>query len=116
VERAWRWCRRKPALAASDFALAAVSAAVIISVCFVIYLARISREEQLRFAELALEKGLDRCMRGQVIEGMVWLAHSLEIAPAHAPDLDRVIRTNLAGWRRWLNPVLPHEDKVVAVA
>src|SRR5437899_7855495 len=38
AERAWRWCRRKPGLAAaSALALAALTAAVVVSIHFVMY-------------------------------------------------------------------------------
>src|SRR5262249_32872864 len=56
-------------------------------------------ESQRHLAELALDKGLTLCEQGEVGRGMLWLAHSLELAPPGAEGLGRVIRTNLAGWR-----------------
>ncbi len=52
---------------------------------------------------LALDRGLMLCEQGDVGRGLLWLARSLEIAPAEAADLQGTIRTNLAAWRRQLH-------------
>jgi WD40 repeat protein/tRNA A-37 threonylcarbamoyl transferase component Bud32 len=50
-------------------------------------------------ARLALTEGLERCQKGDVPAGMLWLARSLEIAPDDSADLQRVIRLNLSAGR-----------------
>src|SRR5262249_91564 len=80
------------------------------------YQSKVIKEKQLRLAESALNNGLAKCTEGKVSEGLLWLSQSLETAPADAHELDRVVRANRASWRRLLDPVLPHDDKIVAVA
>jgi WD40 repeat protein/tetratricopeptide (TPR) repeat protein/tRNA A-37 threonylcarbamoyl transferase component Bud32 len=70
-------------------------------------------------AEMALDKGLTLCEQGDVRVGMLWLARSLEIAGGDAPDLEYVIRANLAYWRDQLQALLavfPHNGPVMGVA
>jgi WD40 repeat protein/serine/threonine protein kinase len=77
------------------------------------------REAQRLSANLALDRGLDVCEKGDAGSGMLWLARGLEVAPADGSDLRRVIRTNLAAWhykRHPLSTLLPHEGGVYAVA
>jgi WD40 repeat protein len=134
-ERIWRWCRRNPSLAkAAGLAGAALVTAAILAVVLVVHLSHAAtdlRHEQQKTqaelakaqrlsASLALDRGLSLCDEGEVGRGILWLAHSLEIATeANAQDLDRTIRTNLAGWRRQIPPLrvsLPHPANVDAVA
>jgi WD40 repeat protein/serine/threonine protein kinase len=134
-ERLWRWCRRNPALGATGaLALAAGVAVVLISILFGIREHRATeriRREQTRTAAalkaaqrlsatLALDRGLTLCEQGDGGRGLLWLAHSLEIAAqADDPHLDRLIRANLSGWQRRLSQlkrILPHGDEVCAVA
>src|SRR5207249_690125 len=52
-------------------------------------------------------------------QGMLWLARTLELAPAGETDLVRVARINLDGWRRRLAPlkaILSHQGDVVAIS
>jgi WD40 repeat protein len=114
AERAWRWGKRNPALAAASvLAAAGLAAALAVTVWFGLYQYRAAAESrrerqqtanalaesQRHLAELALDKGLTLCEQGEVGRGMLWLAHSLELVPPEAGGLGRVIRTNLAGWR-----------------
>jgi WD40 repeat protein/serine/threonine protein kinase len=73
-----------------------------------------------RLAENYLDRGLTACSaEGNPALGGLWLARALEAAPERAADLQRVIRTNLAGWRPRLHPlkgVLAHPGWVQAVA
>src|SRR5262249_50059891 len=57
-------------------------------------------------ANLALQEGLEHCeLLGDVHRGLPLLAYALELAAlAEAPDLERVIRVNLAEWGRHLTP------------
>jgi WD40 repeat protein len=136
AERAWRWCRRQPALAAAlGLAAVALVAVAVVSSLFAVHLSdsvdRISEEKdraenagqrarealgeaerrQRQAATLALGQGLSLCENMEVSRGMLWLAHSLEIAPPDAADLQRLIRTQLAAWSCQVHPpdaVLAH--------
>src|SRR5207244_586027 len=48
---------------------------------------------------LALQRGLALCEQGDAARGMLWLAHSLKIAPEQAVDHQRDIRLSMAQWR-----------------
>jgi WD40 repeat protein/tRNA A-37 threonylcarbamoyl transferase component Bud32 len=50
-------------------------------------------------ARLTLTHGLRLCEQGDVPTGLLWMARSLEIAPADSEAMQRVIRLNLAAWR-----------------
>ena len=135
LERGWRWCRRNPSLAkAAGLAAAALVMAATLAVVLLVHLSRAAtdlRQEQQKTqaelenaqrlsASLALDRGLSLCDEREVGGGLLWLAHSLELATeAHATDLEWTIRANLAGWRRQLTPLrisLPHPANVDAVA
>jgi serine/threonine protein kinase/WD40 repeat protein len=77
------------------------------------------REAQIKLATSYLDKGLDFCEQGEAGLGMLWLGRSLENAPEDATDLQRVIRTNVAGWRPTFCPlkaIIPFEAVVHQVA
>jgi WD40 repeat protein/serine/threonine protein kinase len=71
-------------------------------------------------ALLAFERGLALCERGEPAYGCLWLARSLQMAPADAPDLQHAIRANLAAWTQQLGyrltGILEHEGAVHTVA
>src|SRR5262249_5934658 len=120
AERLWRWALRNPALATvAGLLVVAVAAVAALSAAFMVYQAR-SLDQARRFsATLALARGLAQCEQGQVEVGMLWLARGLEAAPDDAAALQRVLRTNLAAWRRdlaALHDVLGHPGVVTAVA
>jgi WD40 repeat protein len=120
AERVWRWCRRKPALAAA-FGLAALAllAVTIVSVWFAVYQAgaaaaladkQAETEEALtdsrrQSAMLMLERGLALCEQQDEARGMVWLAKSLRYAPRSDNALRRVIRSNLSNWQGRIHPL-----------
>ncbi|HEY7308011.1 MAG TPA: tetratricopeptide repeat protein [Gemmataceae bacterium] len=56
------------------------------------------RQAKRSLSTFLLDKGLDLCEKGEVGLGLLWLARSLESAPAEAADLQRAIRRNLAAW------------------
>jgi WD40 repeat protein len=136
VERLWRWCRRHPARAAAAvLAVVTLVAVATLAVGYAFTLRLRSEQQQTRAAlqeaegqrrradqlsaRLALERGLALGEQGEAARGMLWLSHSLEIAPAHDADLRRDIRANLAIWRHQVHPlrvVLPHRGWVRAVA
>jgi WD40 repeat protein/tRNA A-37 threonylcarbamoyl transferase component Bud32 len=138
AERLWRWCRRNPALAAAS-GLAAVFLvfAAAVSTIFAISQSRSTellsdalaaseqnRQELVqafkRSARITLAQGLNLCEQGDASRGVLWLAHSLEMATqAEDADLQHVIRLNLAAVRPQLcalRACLAHDDDVLAVA
>jgi WD40 repeat protein/predicted Ser/Thr protein kinase len=139
--RLLRWCRRNPSLAiASGMAGLFFVAVATLSVVFGIYRShaasvteRLSaartkaaqervaaaRETQRLSAGWALDWGIGLCERGDAGRGMLWFARALEVAPDDDRDLERTIRTNLAGWRRRVNSlrtVFTHSQAVAMVA
>ena len=127
IEKGWRWCRRNPALAAaSGLATSGLLITAILAVVLAInrsLAAEKIHQEQIQTlteqqrtktaleesesrrrqaAWVALTQGRKLCEQGNVSEGMLWLAKSLEIAPANNEDLQRVIRMNLASWSQRL--------------
>jgi WD40 repeat protein/tRNA A-37 threonylcarbamoyl transferase component Bud32 len=116
VEHLWRACRRNPALAAaSSVAAAAVVAAAGLLVVFLLQQAGALKEsEQNRLlaerqaAGLALDRGIRLGEQGQTDQGLLWLARSLELAPASAHDLNHAARLNLGGWYGQLRYRLRH--------
>jgi eukaryotic-like serine/threonine-protein kinase len=59
-------------------------------------------ERRLNF-HMAFDRGIALCDQGDVGRGMLWLARALEWVPPDEPDLERVIRANLAAWQRELH-------------
>src|SRR5262249_27898088 len=58
------------------------------------------RESRQHLADLSLTQGLGYCEKGEVAQGLLWLARSLALAQqAGAADLERGIRWNLSGWQ-----------------
>jgi WD40 repeat protein len=133
-ERAWRWCRRNPALAsATGLAATALVAVAALAILFALHQSRAAEDlrgeqkqtqaaldqSQLLAAALALEKGQLLWKQGDADQALLWMARSLRMAPEGAGPLKAVIRTNLGAWRGQVNPlrmVLPHEGWVGAVA
>jgi WD40 repeat protein len=117
VERLGRWCRRNPYLAAAYGLAAALFLAFGgLSLVFAFYQrhAALKIAKQFNLAErrsalLAIESGLTKCAHDTIPEGMLWLAHGLQIAaklpPAEAGDLEWLARANLALWRKELLPL-----------
>jgi WD40 repeat protein/serine/threonine protein kinase len=68
---------------------------------------------------LAVDRGLYFCEQGDVGRGLLHLARSLEWARDEQADLQHVIRTNLGAWSRSLCSLklcLTHRGRVLAVA
>jgi len=118
--RAWRWCRRKPSLAAaSALAAAALLATLVLAVSFAIYHSRAAAHSRRLLAESYLDKGQTLCEQGDVARGMSWFTRSLETAPGSATDLQRAIRAGLGAWHARgarLRMVLAPAHNVTAVA
>jgi WD40 repeat protein/serine/threonine protein kinase len=54
-------------------------------------------------ARLTLTRGVKLCEEGDVPTGLLWIARSLEIAPADSAALQRLIRLSLTAWRSRLS-------------
>jgi WD40 repeat protein len=68
-------------------------------------------------AALLRDRALQHCDDGDVGRGLLWLAQSLRMVPDGDLDLERSIRTNLAGWQGQVHPllaILEHADHVLA--
>jgi WD40 repeat protein/serine/threonine protein kinase len=140
AERAWRCCRRNPALAAVSGLAAVALAALAIGSTFAwqqsLHATSLHAEQErtqaaLDVAEsfrgqaerlsgtLALERGLSLCEQGEGGRGLLWFAHGLAIAPEPAIDLKRDLRLSLASWYKNVFPMwayLQHDGDVNAVA
>jgi len=118
AERAWRWGKRNPALAAAAaltfFSLLAVT---VVSVWFAAAQAKSAAEAKLLSVHLsealtdrdaalkvtrrhAARSALDRAQglqeRGHLHEAMLWLVRAVELAPAEEDDVGRFARASLA--------------------
>jgi WD40 repeat protein len=120
LERAWKWARRRPALASL---LAATIAALVIGFGVSAYFAIEARQRagEARLAEreargarvqsdrhaahLLFREGVARCEAGDVALGMYTLLEAWRASPEEDAGFRRVVRANLAGWR-WHLPRL----------
>jgi WD40 repeat protein/predicted Ser/Thr protein kinase len=84
--------------------------------------ARESEAQQRRLyqglsAILLRDRALSHCDDGDVGRGLLWLAESMNLVPDNHPDLERALRTNLAGWLWQVHPLkamLGHSDRILA--
>jgi predicted Ser/Thr protein kinase len=133
-EKAWRWCRRNPALAlASGLAVGGLVAATVIAIAFAVRENWNShqlgekafqldaalqeskgnlkeakenlRQANYRLAENYLERGLTLCEQGDAARGMLWFVRGLKAAPPEDSSLQRAIRGNLSNWVGELHPL-----------
>jgi WD40 repeat protein len=126
AERAWRWCRRNPALASAVGAAATGLAALCIVLAVFALVQRESaktlasavdisegrrRDATLRLAESYRDKAIRLCQQGDIDQGCLWHVRSLEIAPADADELRWSIRISLAAWQRELCTLLPKAEE-----
>jgi hypothetical protein len=103
-ELVWRWARRNPALAlASGLATGAALAFVLLLISFAVHKARSVTSLSQLSASFALENGLSRCAGGEAPAGLLWLERALQLAPADAANLQRVVRLNLRSWSPFPN-------------
>lgn len=120
VGRVWRWCGRKPALAAAcAVAAAALVTTVVLSINFAVHQSRAADRNQRLLAESYFDRGQVFCDQGDLSRGLLWMARSLETTPARATDLQRVIRANLGAWASptpRLRRVMKHAEQVETVA
>jgi WD40 repeat protein/tRNA A-37 threonylcarbamoyl transferase component Bud32 len=125
--RAWRWCRRNPALvAAGGLTGAALVVAGLLSAAVALQKTRAAgalsdsaerlrsaqkkteeavgeatsqRDRAGRFAaEFALARGLALANQDDPAQGLLWMARALETAPAVDAPLQFAVRANLSAW------------------
>jgi eukaryotic-like serine/threonine-protein kinase len=113
LARLGRWCKRNPPLALmSGLALMMLLATVVLSVTIAVQKGMVASElqealdAQSRSVALdQLNQGLIQCERGEVAEGLLWLARSLRAAPPHEEAFQQTVRTNIAAWGRAHHPL-----------
>lgn len=127
TEKFLRWSRRNPGLASTGCVAAAGLVAV--TVLSIFYAANSSEaatklrtalgKSEVLGATLEFDKGRELCEKGQVAQGLLWMARSLKNTPTDADDLQQTIRMSLASWHRQLRVpemILEHPSSVNAVA
>lgn len=134
-EQAWKWARRRPAVAALSLGLAIVTLVGFILVLGLWRAAEANagaetiarkaetearRDSERLLAGSYLDQGISQCERDNVGTGLVWMVRSLELAACLGDDdLEHAARANLAAWRHHLVRLrawLPNSDWVAAVA
>jgi WD40 repeat protein len=114
IERARKWARRNPALAAAA-ALAAIFLVATTAVAtgwglHAIHQAAIIRAElahsELLIAEGHVDRGLAEAREGHVAAGILWMARGIESARSSAENLQWVARANLSTWQHELLPLV----------
>jgi serine/threonine protein kinase/WD40 repeat protein/tetratricopeptide (TPR) repeat protein len=120
LEKAWRWCRRRPAVAAtSALAFAATLAGLLISVSYNLALQvanqklETSRKELRKSladvsdernnartlnAEMSLQRAQTLGELGQAGPAVWWLIEALRLVPEEQSQWNQLIRSNLAAW------------------
>ncbi|MCI0458773.1 MAG: protein kinase [Gemmataceae bacterium] len=141
LERAWKWARRRPVIAALLLGLVLVAGLGVAGVTTAMVYAfagweqaQAQKQEAVRAwddartahdesqglsARLTLDKGLALAEQGDVARGLHWMARALEVAPADAVHFQELVRVNLAAWNAQvhrLHHLLEHPDEVWAVA
>ena len=121
MERSWRWCRRRPAVAGLLTALIAAIAGGFAGMARLTLIAEESAEvagrnereaqrlakaevatrvaSQHREADLSLSKGIALAEQHYVGRGLLWMAEALRVAPREAEELRGVIRRNFTSWQ-----------------
>jgi WD40 repeat protein/tetratricopeptide (TPR) repeat protein len=120
LERAWKWAKRRPAVAGLAVAVAmSLLVGVAVSLYFAVAAERRAREavaernhSRRQLADADLQRGLALADRGRVADGLHWMLaglRGLPDAPADDP-LRRVARINLAAWGARLPTLLFQES------
>src|SRR5205823_10391039 len=113
AERAGRWCRRNPTLAAAvGLAATALVAVAGLSGGFALYQSRAAarlRTERETAQRLALNIALNRGLTGQEADDpsrrLLWLAQALTLARPEDAPTQEAIRANLSAWASRVHPL-----------
>jgi len=99
-ERAIKWARRRPAVAALSGMLAAVALVAFVLVTSLWLLSTAARLDAQRLAaRLAMDKAQSLCEAGDVNRGLLWFDHTLSLIPKQDNDLQQTVRANLGAWK-----------------
>ncbi len=105
-ERAVKWARRRPAVAAMSGTMLLVALTAFAVITRLWLAAESSRRETERLAiGLSFDKGRTLCEQGDVSRGLLWMAHTLEMAPPQDAGLQHALRENLAAWSAEVCPL-----------
>jgi eukaryotic-like serine/threonine-protein kinase len=132
LERLARWCRRNPQLAASLATTLVLTVLLATGAAFTRVIrdrdrvAALAREKaaaasasQRQLAINEFERGRNFCERGDLTQGLLWLARGLEKLTPEMADLDRPIRSYIGSWLPHLHRlrlVIGHDRPVNSVA
>jgi len=127
AEKLYRWCRRNPAVAGLQAALAVtLLVGTTVSTFFAIQsesqreqAEKNQRDAELRAASLAVDIDLKYCEEGDISLGLLRLARTLKTLPPHARDLRQCVEMNLLAWGQELRPLVPpptHEGATFTTA
>jgi WD40 repeat protein/serine/threonine protein kinase len=108
-ERAIKWARRRPAVAALSGGL------TIVTVIAFALITSLWLSSQWVAARRTLDTARSWCEEGDVNRGLLLLDHTLNVVPFYSKDLNHAIRANLGAWQKQLvslTSLLPNTDPV----
>ena len=125
--RLWRWCKRRPTVAALlGLLCASLVGGTAISSYFAVRAGSEAEEaKQQRIAarrsatEATLNRALEICQRGEANAGLLWLSRALQTAAAEDGDMEQAIRANLGAWSAQCPPLTSLQrvsGRVVAIS
>jgi WD40 repeat protein/serine/threonine protein kinase/tetratricopeptide (TPR) repeat protein len=120
MEKAWRWCRRNPAMALLAAACLMTLALGLAGITWKWREAEGARQRESDaerqtaiqrddavgarndtrrvLAGVMLDRGITLAEQAEIGEGLFWMLEALRAVPEDAHNLERLIRTNLAAW------------------
>jgi len=90
--------RHRVAVLAGVFIVIALLFTAVISALYAVEMDEARQETTAMLAGSYVDQAQSLSEQGHIGRGMLWLAHSLEIAPEESRELRRAIRTSLAAW------------------
>jgi WD40 repeat protein len=105
-ERAFKWAKRRPAVAALAGALIGISVLAFGLVTWEWWEASRQRRRAERLVvRLSLDRAQSLGQGGDVGRGMLWLANALDNLPEGSAELEQAVRASLVAWHRQLHPL-----------